>query len=61
MGDVQDTDGSKTVSDANVELGLVDYVVVAFPAGQAHFSYLLSQVFSGLNVSAETARSPRST
>ena len=38
MGDVQDTGGSKTMSDADVELGPVDYVVVAFPAGQAHFS-----------------------
>ena len=26
------------MSDADVELGPVDYVVVAFPAGQAHFS-----------------------
>jgi Family of unknown function (DUF6325) len=28
----------KTMSDADVELGPVDYVVVAFPAGQANFS-----------------------
>jgi hypothetical protein len=26
------------MSDADVELGPVDYVVVAFPAGQAYFS-----------------------
>jgi hypothetical protein len=32
------TDRSKTMSDADVELGPVDYVVVAFPAGQADFS-----------------------
>jgi Family of unknown function (DUF6325) len=31
------TDGGKTMSDAD-ELGPVDYVVVAFPAGQAKFS-----------------------
>ena len=38
MGDVQDTGGSKTMSDADVELGPAGYVVVAFAAGQAHFS-----------------------
>jgi hypothetical protein len=32
------TDGGKTMSQADVELGPVDYVVVAFPAGQADFS-----------------------
>jgi Family of unknown function (DUF6325) len=32
------TDGGKTMSDIDVELGPVDYVVVAFPAGQANFS-----------------------
>jgi hypothetical protein len=31
-------DGGKTMSQADVELGPVDYVVVAFPAGQANFS-----------------------
>ena len=32
------TDGGKTTSDIDVELGPVDYVVVAFPVGQANFS-----------------------
>jgi Family of unknown function (DUF6325) len=32
------TYGGKTMSQAEVELGPVDYVVVAFPAGQANFS-----------------------
>jgi hypothetical protein len=31
-------DGGKTMSQADVELGPVDYVVVAFPAGQVNFS-----------------------
>jgi hypothetical protein len=30
--------GGKTMSDADTELGPVDYLVVAFPAGQAKFS-----------------------
>jgi hypothetical protein len=32
------TDGGKRMSDADTELGPVDYVVVAFPAGRANFS-----------------------
>jgi hypothetical protein len=32
------TDGGKTMSQADVEPGPVDYAVVAFPAGQANFS-----------------------
>lgn len=31
-------DGCKTMSGTDVELGPVDYLVVAFPAGQADFS-----------------------
>jgi hypothetical protein len=31
-------DGGKTMSGADIELGPVDYLVVAFPAGQAKFS-----------------------
>jgi hypothetical protein len=32
------TDGGTTMSGADVELGPVDYVMVAFPAGEADFS-----------------------
>jgi Family of unknown function (DUF6325) len=32
------TDGGKTMSAADSELGPVDYMVVAFPAGRANFS-----------------------
>ncbi len=37
-GDVRDYRWGKTMSDADVELGPVDYLVVAFPAGRADFS-----------------------
>jgi uncharacterized protein DUF6325 len=37
MGAAGTTDGSETMSDAD-ELGPVDYLVVAFPVGQANFS-----------------------
>jgi len=37
-GRSETTDGSKMMSDADVERGPVDCVVVAFPAGQAKFS-----------------------
>ena len=38
MGCAELAMGKKTMSNADAELGPVDYVVVAFPAGQAKFS-----------------------
>jgi hypothetical protein len=49
------TDGGKTMSGADVELGPVDYVVVAFPAGQANFSGEMASELAAL-MDSDTVR-----